>query len=121
MLKRIVVGLGGTPFTTVSTRCATELADRHHAQATGVTVVDISKWVRWGPYLQVPRSMPSGCAKRESVTREGIEAAVAASRKAAATSKWSAGASSTNKGSLHGHDLRSPLQRPDHIRASQHI
>lgn len=27
MIKRILVGLGGTPFTAVATRCATELGD----------------------------------------------------------------------------------------------
>ena len=43
MIKRILVGLGGTPFTTVATKIATELGDLHQAQLTGVTVVDTHK------------------------------------------------------------------------------
>jgi len=79
MIKRILVGLGGTPFTTVSTHCATALARLHQAQTTGVTVVNLNKLSKVGPtgiggshYAQRMRE------KRENVTREGIEAAVAA-------------------------------------------
>ena len=79
MLKRILVGLGGTPFTKVSTHCATVLADIHQAQTTGVTVVDIRKLGKVGP-------VPAGAgiyAKRmrdrqNRVTQEGIEAAISA-------------------------------------------
>ncbi|WP_419658968.1 putative universal stress protein [Desulfosarcina variabilis str. Montpellier] len=79
MIKRILVGLGGTPFTTVSTHCATKLAKRHQAQTTGVTVVDMTKLGKLGP-------VPAGAghyarrmrARRTQVTREGIEAAVEA-------------------------------------------
>ena len=49
MIKRILVGLGGTPFTTVSTQCATNLAKIHQAQTTGVTVVDMAKLGKLGP------------------------------------------------------------------------
>jgi len=35
MTNRILVGLGGTPFTKVSTPCATELARIHGAQTNG--------------------------------------------------------------------------------------
>ena len=79
MIKRILVGLGGTPFTKVSTHCATVLARMHDAQTTGVTVVNLGKLGKVGPvgiggshYAQRMRE------KRENVTREGIEAAVAA-------------------------------------------
>ncbi|MGB5984801.1 MAG: universal stress protein [Desulfobacterales bacterium] len=79
MLKRILVGLGGTPFTTVSTQCATELANLHQAQTTGVTVVDIGNLEKVGP-------VPAGAGiyakrmreRRTRVTREGIETAIAA-------------------------------------------
>jgi len=79
MIKRILVGLGGTPFTKVSTQCATELARTHGAQTTGVTVVDLSKLGKVGP-------VPAGAAiyaqrmreRQSRVTEEGIEAAVAA-------------------------------------------
>jgi nucleotide-binding universal stress UspA family protein len=79
MLKRILVGLGGTPFTTVSTHCATALASLHQAQTTGVTVLDISKLGKVGPvpagggfYAQRMRD------RQKNVTQEGIETAIAA-------------------------------------------
>ena len=79
MIKRILVGLGGTPFTTVSTQCATKLARLHEAQTTGVTVVDMNKLGKLGP-------VPAGAGiyaqrmreRRQQVTREGIEQAIEA-------------------------------------------
>jgi len=79
MIKRILVGLGGTPFTTVSTQCATELARLHQAQTTGVTVVNTSNLAGVGP-------VPAGAGlyaqrmreKKRQVTLEGIEHAIAA-------------------------------------------
>lgn len=79
MIKRILVGLGGTPFTKVSTHCATELARLHQAQTTGVTVVDISKLGKVGPVPAGAGFYAQRMRERQSqVTREGIEAAVAA-------------------------------------------
>ena len=79
MLKRILVGLGGTPFTSVATQIATELAKAHHAQTTGVTVVNGRKLAKLGPvplggdaYAQRMRE------KKQDVTQEGIESAIAA-------------------------------------------
>jgi nucleotide-binding universal stress UspA family protein len=77
MIKRILVGLGGTPFTSVATRCATELGDIHQAQLTGVTIVDTSKLEKVGP-------IPAGAdayaqrmkEKKLKVTREGTEQAI---------------------------------------------
>lgn len=77
MIKRILVGLGGTPFTTVSTQCATKLASLHQAQTTGVTVVDIGKLAKVGP-------VPAGAGiyaqrmrdRKAQVSREGIEQAI---------------------------------------------
>ena len=40
MIKRILVGLGGTPFTTTAIRYAVELAKVHQAEVLGVTVTD---------------------------------------------------------------------------------
>lgn len=77
MIKRILVGLGGTPFTAVATRCATELGDIHQAQLTGVTVVDTSKLDNVGPvpagadaYAQRMRE------KKLRVTQDGTEHAI---------------------------------------------
>jgi nucleotide-binding universal stress UspA family protein len=79
MIKRILVGLGGTPFTKVSTLCATKLAALHQAQTTGVTVVDLAKLGKTGPvpvgggyYAQKMRE------RKEQVTMEGIEQAIEA-------------------------------------------
>jgi len=79
MIKRILVGLGGTPFTTVATRIATELGDLHQAQLTGVTVVDTNKLDKVGPvpvggaaYAQRMRD------RKAQVTKEGTEQAIAA-------------------------------------------
>ncbi len=77
MIKRILVGLGGTPFTSTATRWATELGDMHQAQLTGVTIVDTRKLDKVGPvpagadaYAQRMRE------KKIKVTREGTEHAI---------------------------------------------
>lgn len=78
MIKRILVGLGGTPFTAAATRWATELGDLHQAQLTGVTVVNTKKLENVGPvpagadmYAQRMRE------KKIQVTREATEQAIA--------------------------------------------
>ena len=43
MIKRILLGLGGTPFTAVAIRRAVELAKTHGAEVTAVTVVDVER------------------------------------------------------------------------------
>ena len=40
MIRRILVGLGGTPYTSVGIQRAVELASRHEAGLTGVTLID---------------------------------------------------------------------------------
>ncbi len=77
MIKRILVGLGGTPFTDVAIERAVELAKAHGAIITGVTVVDIKQLKQVGP---VP---PGGGAyaerlrdKRIAITEERIEEAI---------------------------------------------
>ena len=49
MIKRILVGLGGTPFTEVAIERAIEIAKAHGALITGVTVVDIKQLKQVGP------------------------------------------------------------------------
>ncbi len=49
MIKRILVGLGGTPFTTVAVNRAVELARTHGAMLTGVTVIDMERLQNVGP------------------------------------------------------------------------
>ena len=39
-IKRILVELGSTPYTPIAIRRALELAQRHEAMVTGVTIVD---------------------------------------------------------------------------------
>jgi nucleotide-binding universal stress UspA family protein len=41
MIKRILVGLGGTPYTPFAIPRSIELAQQHGAELTGVTVVDV--------------------------------------------------------------------------------
>ena len=43
MIKRILVSLGGTGFSSVAIRRAVELAQLHEAQLTAVTVADIKR------------------------------------------------------------------------------
>ena len=49
MIKRILVGLGGTAFTSSKIRHAVELATRHGAAITGVTIFDADRIADVGP------------------------------------------------------------------------
>jgi nucleotide-binding universal stress UspA family protein len=49
MIKRILLGLGGTPYTDVAIERAIELAKAHGARITGVTVVDTKRLKQVGP------------------------------------------------------------------------
>jgi nucleotide-binding universal stress UspA family protein len=74
MIRRILVGLAGTPYTAVSIQTAVELATRHGAELTGVTVLDLKALENVGA---VP--IGAGDAAKElreyriSVTRERVE------------------------------------------------
>ena len=77
MIKRILLGLGGTPYTDVAIERAVELAKDHGARITGVTVVDIKRLKKIGP---LP---PGGDAfaeklrkKRLSITEQRIDKAI---------------------------------------------
>jgi nucleotide-binding universal stress UspA family protein len=79
MIKRILVGLGGTPFTTVATKIATELGDQHQAQLTGVTVIDTSKLDNVGPVPVGGGAYAQRLRERKvRITKEGTEQAIAA-------------------------------------------
>ena len=77
MLKRILVSLGGTGYTSVGIQRAVELAEVHEAELTGVTVADVKRLRRVGP---VPAG--AGAAARDlrehrlQVTRQRIEEAI---------------------------------------------
>jgi nucleotide-binding universal stress UspA family protein len=49
MIKRILLGLGRTPFTNVAIERSVELAKAHDALITGVTVVDTKQLSQVGP------------------------------------------------------------------------
>jgi nucleotide-binding universal stress UspA family protein len=49
MIKRVLLGLGGTPFTDVAIQRAVELAKIYGALITGVTVVDTKRLKQVGP------------------------------------------------------------------------
>ena len=77
MIKRILLGLGGTPFTDVAIERAVELAKIHGALITAVTVVDIKRLRQVGP-------VPAGAGrfavklreKRFAITEERIDNAI---------------------------------------------
>lgn len=77
MIKRILVSLGGTGFSSVAIRRAVELAQIHEAQLTAVTVADIKRLRRVGP---VPAG--AGAAARDlrehrlQVTQKRVDEAI---------------------------------------------
>jgi len=77
MLKRILVSLGGTDFSSVAIRRAVELAQIHGAQLTAVTVADVRRLRRVGPV-----AIGGGGAARDlrehrlQVTRKRVEKAI---------------------------------------------
>jgi len=77
MLRRILLGIGGTPFSHVGIRRAVELGKQHQAAITAVTVLDEKRLGRVGP---VPLGAGEAAANlrqhRRAVTRENIQQAV---------------------------------------------
>jgi len=77
MIKRILLGLGGTTYTAVAIQRAVELAKRFEAEITGVTVVDIDGLSHVGLVpagaLHAAREM---AAQRVRVTKEKIAEAI---------------------------------------------
>ena len=79
MTKRILVGLGGTPFTAVAVQRAVELARAHDAHLTGVTIVDLNQLQKVGPVPLGGAAYAQRLAQRRiDVTSERVEEAVAA-------------------------------------------
>jgi nucleotide-binding universal stress UspA family protein len=78
MMKRILLGLGGTRFTSVAIERAVELAQRHRARIKAVTVVNPQQVCNVGP-------VPAGggyyakkmCENRLEVTHDEIEKSIA--------------------------------------------
>lgn len=78
MTKRILVGLGGTPFTTVAVKRAVELALAHDAHLTGVTIVELDRLQKVGPVPLGGAAYAKRMAQRRiEITRERVEDAVA--------------------------------------------
>ncbi len=78
MIKRILVGIGGTIFTDVAIQRAIELATIHGSVLTGVTVVDFKRLQHLGP---VPMGAGAYAKKlrkmRTDLTEERVEEALA--------------------------------------------
>jgi nucleotide-binding universal stress UspA family protein len=78
MIKRILVGLGGTPYTPFAIARAVELAQAHGAELTGITVVDVRRLARVGP---VPLGASASARElrefRLQVAQEHVEEAIA--------------------------------------------
>jgi len=78
MLERILVALSGSPFTPSAVRHAIDLAERHDASITGVTVMNLAELANVGP---VPIGGGAAAAslthQRIELTRERIERTVA--------------------------------------------
>ena len=74
MIKRILVGLGGTPYTPVAIKRAVGLAKRFEAEITGVTVIDVSRLSMLGAVggERTAREI----ADRISLTKERIDEAI---------------------------------------------
>ena len=78
MVKRILLGIGGTPFTTIAIKRAVALAKEHGASLKAVTVVSPEQLCKLGP-------VPAGaghyakrmCENRVEVTQTQIEASIA--------------------------------------------
>lgn len=88
MVKRILLGIGGTPFTPVAIKRAVELAQRHAACLKAVTVVNPDKICKLGP-------VPPGagffarkmCENRLEITRSQVEESIASLEARCAESK----------------------------------
>ncbi len=74
MIRRILLGIGGTPFSGVAIQFAVEIARRSGASLTAVTVLDESRICRVGRVpLESAVAMADLCEDRLEVTREQIE------------------------------------------------
>jgi len=77
MIRGVLLGIGGTPFTKVAIRRAVELCRLHNARLTAVTVVDTARLSRVG--ARPLGASGAALALREhrvAVTRESIEESI---------------------------------------------
>ena len=81
MIKKTLLGLGGTPYTSVAIQRAVELAKRFDAEITGVTVLDLERLtkVRLAQEETIPDAM-----QRVVLTRDRIEETISAFESACA-------------------------------------
>ena len=74
MIKKILLGLGSTPYTTVAIQRAVELAKRFESAITGITVVDFKSLSNLG---LVPKGVLHDAkeiaVQRVRITKEKIE------------------------------------------------
>jgi nucleotide-binding universal stress UspA family protein len=83
MVRRILVALSGTPYTPVAIRQAIELAQRHDASVTGVTIVDLPALSDVGPIpIGGSAAAHSLAEHRMQITQERVEEEIANFEKA---------------------------------------
>ena len=75
MIKKILLGLGGTPYTSVAIQRAVGLAKRFEAEITGVTVLDLDRLRRAG--LAQGKAVPDAM-NRVNLVRDRFEEAISA-------------------------------------------
>jgi nucleotide-binding universal stress UspA family protein len=76
MIKTILVGLGDVPYTEAATRYALELADRHEARLTAVTLVDPDRLAPGAVPLGGGESAKEWYEYRMQMTREVVERSI---------------------------------------------
>ena len=81
MIKRILLGLGGTPYTTVAIQRAVCIAKRFDAEITGVTVLDLDQVTKID---LAQEDTITAAMNRVIVTRERIEESISAFKSACA-------------------------------------
>ena len=83
MVRRILVALSGTPYTPVAIALALELAKRHDAAVTGVTIVDLPALSDVGPIpIGGSAAAHSLAEHRMQITQERVEEEIANFEKA---------------------------------------
>ena len=119
MIKKILLGLGGTPYTTVAIQRAVELAKRFDAEITGVTVLDLDRLKKIG--VAQKETIPDAM-HRVILTKDRIEEAVSAFESACAAEgiKYQV-KQEERETSFRSDDLPRPLSRPYDIRPARHL
>lgn len=83
MIRRILVGLGGSPLSETATRYAVELAAAHSAEVTAVTLMGLASFDGDGFYLTGAASeVKEWDDQRDRLTQDGLEESVEAFERA---------------------------------------